>query len=1301
MIETELQNDYVMDFLCRRTDGLGYREVKNTTVNNDLFIPADLKEFVSSQSPTAWRNLRQKHGGDEQEVMQVLMEELKRRLMESTNVALFLNKNRSITLEGETLQIIYVSGTELSGDEEFEKNIFSAVQEMGYRYDHNGTKQFAIRPDVSFFVNGIFLGYLELKSVSNGQTARKHGRDKITTDYLEAMQAYARLADGNDVKQSLRRNMLRIFEKSIHLVSTDINETYVLRNVAQFFDETKKGFYDGTLTISDYRPNINKVFKPYPLSDDQMPQEARFEEVMTALYSKKMIEKEILYYNFLQYSYQEKADGTKKAKKERTSNTGRLISPRPKQKFGCDKIMRRVREMLDHEQEPDYFLNKLRRDLTKMGAAQDRIEKIVADRQAYCNNKYVYSLLLQYAAGFGKSNIIGWTALQLKDMRYNGEWAYDKVLIVVDRLQLRDQTDTMMMNMNIDKAMFTEARDQKEFIRALTDKRRIIVVNIQKFLDLQDALARSGKELKQMRVAFLIDEIHRSNTGDSHEQMVSTFDQLQDVFDANGGSMLGRKKNLIVGFTATPSEKVLARFGEYYGGENINQLWIPFDSYTMSEAIKDGYILDPTKHIIPVTTKMHFDLPEMLDGITMDEAESIRLRMAKACVYENEDRMKELSRFIVNRLVSLVYGKIHGQGKAMLAVTSIPIAISYCKIIRRMMAQKCRNKRYEKYKDAPVAIVYSDNQNYESCSSMNTGMSEEKVIQDFKQAKNGLIIVVDKLQTGFDEPKLHTLFLDKEIRDINAIQTISRVNRTCKYKDECHIVDLTFGNANVENIRTAFKMFCDMVVSDFDPKEERRVMMEMHDLLCAEYLYVKWFGKYREALSQPNNTLVMMAIDSDMRQWIKAAIKRAEEMSHTEEETEEDGITMDDDAKKLRKVIGKYNGELLMLDGVMDVEDKYKDEVFGGFWKRYCDMYRDETMTDSASVSVEVEYDDVWGFTPAGLDLPDGEESDEEEELPGDEEDETHNDEEDARKPKKKEKQKTLDFAKLVDALNEEEESTAEEIEMWRDSKQKFYDQMSGDAEFVAMIKDDNFEREQVEKAYQKQLRKFKRGMERMHIPHPMLFGQMLEENAEQIFEEFCETINPSQEADDLGMPEDLADDTAAYAMAAEENVTTYDFQPDVPQHGGMKALAIRQPWASLIACGVKDVELRDKMVPPCKRFLIAASGNKERLEYLPKFVRDAVNDLINKGIMPPYDYWPTKAIIGYADIDRATFGTVDSIWAQGHQGIKYVLSNAHVFDESIYGKNKATPLFYNVEDYDDDHLPEAHIVKLDKQAGK
>ena len=130
-------------------------------------------------------------------------------------------------------------------------------------------------------------------------------------------------------------------------------------------------------------------------------------------------------------------------------------------------------------------MNQLRQDMLRVGVPQEKLEEIIRKRQQFYNNKFVYSLLMQYAAGFGKSNIIGWTALQLKDYRYDGRFAYDKVPMVVDRVQLRDQLDTTMMNMNIDNSMFVEANNSDTFVKALSDKRRIIVVNIQKFLDLQ------------------------------------------------------------------------------------------------------------------------------------------------------------------------------------------------------------------------------------------------------------------------------------------------------------------------------------------------------------------------------------------------------------------------------------------------------------------------------------------------------------------------------------------------------------------------------------------------------------------------------------------------------------------------------------------------------------------------------------------------------------------------------------------------------------------------------------------------
>ena len=718
MIEKNIQASYVMDFLCRRQDGLGYREVKCTTVNNDLFIPADLLEFVSTNSPREWKKIVKKYDGDERLALTALMEEIKGRLKDATNVAVFFNRNRSITFEGESIQLIYVSGSELRGDEDFKKNIFSASEEVSYTFKYAGEKIFTIRPDISFFVNGIFLGYLELKSPFNGQSAAKEGRGKVVSDYMEAVQGYATLAGQNDESQSLRREMLRIFENSIHLVATDINETYVLRGVGYFCEELRKGFTDHTISVTDKKAEIEKTFKIYPVRNPEAPEKERFEEVMRALYSKPMIEKEILYYNFLKYEYEKRGK-----KKERKSNRGVLISPRPKQKFGCDKIIDRIQEFLDHEKEPDYFLNKLRADLLVQGASPEKTEEIVAKRAAYCNNKYVYSLLLQYAAGFGKSNIIGWTALQLKDLRHDGRWVYDKILIIVDRLQLRDQIDTMMLSMNIDKAMFTEAKDTPSFLKALQDKKRIIVVNIQKFDDMKNAIQKAGVTLKTMRVAFLIDEIHRSNTGVSHEEMMSIFDELQDTFDESEGALLSGqgKKNLIVGFTATPSEKVLARFGELKKSTNIDPIWVPFDSYSMKEAIKDGYILDPTKHIIAVPAKMYFELPDGVLRAIEAGTDAQKYGLKKDHVYENRDRMKAISSFIVNRLLNLVYTKIHGTGKAMLAVTSIPIAIEYCKLIRQMMAEKTKQPRYARYADAPVSIVYSDNQDYPASKTMNAG----------------------------------------------------------------------------------------------------------------------------------------------------------------------------------------------------------------------------------------------------------------------------------------------------------------------------------------------------------------------------------------------------------------------------------------------------------------------------------------------------------------------------------------------------------------------------------------------------
>ena len=1088
VVETRIQHEYIMKFLCRREEegGLGYRETDPNIVSPDLFIPSHLAEFVQTANPIVWKSLMSRFRQDEIALQNALKEEVKARMLEATNAATFINKNRTITFEGETVPLFYVSGTELRGDDDFRKNIFAAVEEMPHCVVSDGITLLKIRPDISFFVNGIYLGYMELKSVTNGQWAATKGRGKIISDYLESVKYMAdREHIHPDEVRAERKSTLQVFEKAIHLVATDVNETYVMRGIANHFEDARKGFYDRTTTVTQFRPEIEKNFKIYPVSSPLLTEEERFEEVMSNLYGKKMMEREILYYNFLQYNYK-----MEKGKRVRTSNRGTLISPRPKQKFGCDRVIARVKEMLEKEKDADFYSRRLRQELEALDVSKEMIDEIIRKREAYSNNKYVYSLLMQYAAGFGKSNIIGWTALQLKDMRFEGQWAYDKILIVVDRLQLRDQLDTMMYNMNIDKSMFVEARDQKTFIDALTDTRRIIVVNIQKFLELQAALDKSNKKLNKMRVAFLIDEIHRSNTGENNREMVNLFEKLQDaiISSASREAETRKKKNLIIGFTATPSQKILARFGEFKSDRAHIPLWVPFDSYTMKEAIADGYILDPTKHIIPVVTTMHFELPAGVDPTE----EGQRVLLEKSRIYANEERMEKLAQFIVNRLVSLVYGKIHGTGKAMLAVSSIPNAINYCNLIRRLMEQKCEDPKYRRYKDAPVAIVYSDNQEYEKSSSMNFDINEEQVIQNFKQAKNGLIIVVDKLQTGFDEPKLHTLFLDKEITDINAIQTISRVNRTCKYKEECHIVDMSWQNVNVENIKEAFKVYCGTTVSQFNPEAEARLVDDYYKDMASSEPYQRWFEQYKQ---NRNDVAFMLQMEDGLRQWIRIQFERAaqEEANRVGDET----IAVTNEAKRIRRVVGKYASALMMSEDVYEIDAKYRDEVFLKFWEIYCRVYRSlmNATGDDGVVRPDIETDDeVPGITISENETDENE--DEEEENTGGEGGSNGSI---SSSPQQ-------DILDVIHRWNQKEELSAEEVQKWLQEIEKMFSVFVADERFMAVLRDKTFTTDVKFDEYRKTLNKYRRSLHRREdIGKVFLLNKMLADNSEQFFDIFVE----------------------------------------------------------------------------------------------------------------------------------------------------------------------------------------------------
>ena len=341
-------------------------------------------------------------------------------------------------------------------------------------------------------------------------------------------------------------------------------------------------------------------------------------------------------------------------------------------------------------------------------------------------------------------------------------------------------------------------------------------------------------------------------------------------------------------------------------------------------------------------------------------------------------------------------------------------------------------------------------------------------IENFKSAKNGIIIVVDKLQTGFDEPKLHTLFLDKEIRGINAIQTISRVNRTAKYKEECHIVDFSFENVNEKNIRDAFAEFCGISISDFDPIREKAVIEEIHRGLLAQPVYTKWFDRYRDSLSDKEaNTALCLEMDADIRLWIKNMIDaHARYIQEVETRGEQaDQAHADDAAKALRKAIGRYNSKLLLLQGVIEIAPNFYDAAFIDFWQRYCYIYRSMLENRSALGSISTTYDGSLGLLVA-------------EEVEVEEPNEPDGSEPGMPTPPSWKKHVASSIVSIFDQLsrmNATEEEREQEMKFWLSQMEQLFTFFREDGKFMAMLRSPNFSREDIEKEYNKLLRRYLR----------------------------------------------------------------------------------------------------------------------------------------------------------------------------------------------------------------------------------
>lgn len=431
----------------------------------------------------------------------------------------------------------------------------------------------------------------------------------------------------------------------------------------------------------------------------------------------------------------------------------------------------------------------------------DCVEKLLADVK---KNGVGQRYLIQHSAGSGKSNSIAWLAHQLIGLESGGRPIIDSVLVVTDRRILDKQIrDTIKQFMQVQNTV-AWAEHSGDLRKAISDGKRIIVTTIEKF---PYVLPDIGAEHKDKHFALLIDEAHSGQSGRNSAQMNLALsglasDDEMDNEDKINAMMEGRKllpNASYFAFTATPKNKTLETFGTaFQDGDSIKHR--PFHVYTMKQAIQEGFILDVLKYYTPIDS--YYKLMKTVEDDPMFDKKRAQKKL-RAFVESDSYTISQKAEMMVEHFHEQVIakGKIGGQARAMVVTASIPRCVEYYYAIN-----KCLAARHSPYK---TIVAFSGEHKYQGqepplTSAALNGFADAAIPKTFKSDPYRILIVADMFQTGFDEPLLHTMYVDKMLYDIKAVQTLSRLNRCHPKKYDTFVLD--FAN-KISIIEEAFSRY--------------------------------------------------------------------------------------------------------------------------------------------------------------------------------------------------------------------------------------------------------------------------------------------------------------------------------------------------------------------------------------------------------------------------------------------------------------------------------------------------------------
>ncbi len=427
--------------------------------------------------------------------------------------------------------------------------------------------------------------------------------------------------------------------------------------------------------------------------------------------------------------------------------------------------------------------------------------------------------LIQHSAGSGKSNSITWLAYQLVTLLQPDQQPFfDSIIVVTDRVnldrQIRDNINAFKRLSNL----VGWADNSASLRELLTGGKKIVISTIFKFSFILDEI---GNSLHNKRFAIIIDEAHSSQNGtlstnlaigisgnaapvnysmaaEPNANYSDSDTEEEDVEDAIHRIIKGRKmaKNAnYYAFTATPKNKTLEMFGDKIERVNDQPMFIPFHEYTMKQAIEERFILDVLRYYTPYTSYYRV-IKAIEDDPEYDKKKS--LAKIRSYVERQPQTIEKKSEIIVEHFCKKVYMKIGGQARAMVVTSSIDRAIEFYKSISRLLsARKSQYKAIVAFTDKVIdGKVITE-------SELN-GFPSSEIESRIEQDPYRILVVADKFQTGYDQPLLHTMYVDKVLSDVKAVQTLSRLNRCHPKKTDTFVLD--FAN-DPEMICAAFQRY--------------------------------------------------------------------------------------------------------------------------------------------------------------------------------------------------------------------------------------------------------------------------------------------------------------------------------------------------------------------------------------------------------------------------------------------------------------------------------------------------------------